>query len=456
MSIWSLLPAAISIGSQLINKPKKSDYTPNLDYLRRYISDLRGRQAGREVYHQAMQPALRTIGQQGRRMQRQIGYDVAKSGLGGSGIEAQQRLSAGRDVLSAMQEAGETATSAQLTESRRLGRQAENVQMQVGAEEERARQNYEQAKSQWQKNLVTTGANLAASGIDKYVAGLKTAKETAQGVNFAFKQAEAGGTLPEGVTTVEQYVQHAKGLGVTPDQLLKIGGIQTTAEDPISRAMTDDEIRERGFDPAPEGFQYKISHTGTVSLIGKTPKTGTPSGSPVIRELTQMNNVNALTVDYENWFVDNSETMTDKEFTQYQKQYAKAEQREEKAGKLTLKKEDAERSLQTTFSMLGKINSNPDQLTKVANLINQAAEGSDVTAELSDEIYTLFETGNVKGIVLNVGGTVTNIDLSKATVGQLTQLTSQYMGRINKAISSRAGFENTQRIPANLRPSNWD
>ena len=277
MSIWSLLPAAINIGSQLINKPKKSDYTPNLDYLRRYISDLRGRQAGREVYHQAMQPALRTIGQQGRRMQRQIGYDVAKSGLGGSGIEAQQRLSAGRDVLSAMQEAGETATSAQLTESRRLGRQAENVQMQVGEEEERARQNYEQAKSQWQKNLVTTGANLAVSGIDKYVAGLKTAKETAQGVNFAFKQAEAGGTLPEGVTTVEQYVQHAKGLGVTPDQLLKIGGIQTAGADKITTVETT-------YDETGKGTTVHRTASGeTVKTVTKDPTPEKPKDPKAVR-----------------------------------------------------------------------------------------------------------------------------------------------------------------------------
>ena len=297
MSIWSLLPAAISIGSQLINKPKKSDYTPNLDYLRRYISDLRGRQAGREVYHQAMQPALRTIGQQGRRMQRQIGYDVAKSGLGGSGIEAQQRLSAGRDVLSAMQEAGETATSAQLTESRRLGRQAENVQMQVGEEEERARQNYEQAKSQWQKNLVTTGANLAASGIDKYVAGLKTAKETAQGVNFAFKQAEAGGTLPEGVTTVEQYVQHAKGLGVTPDQLLKIGGIQTAGADKITTVETT-------YDETGKGTTVHRTASGeTVKTVmkEKTPvKPKDPKAVRVTEEFDESGNKTITEFDKDN------------------------------------------------------------------------------------------------------------------------------------------------------------
>lgn len=133
---WQLLAAAApyaikGVGQLLgVGKPKKEDYMPDTSYMDKYIANIRSRQAGRDVYHQAMQPALRTIGQQGRKMQRQVGYGVEKAGLTGSGIEAQQRLSAGKATLGAMQEASEKATAAQISESRRLGTEADKMTMQ--------------------------------------------------------------------------------------------------------------------------------------------------------------------------------------------------------------------------------------------------------------------------------------------------------------------------------------
>ena len=76
---WQLLAAAApyaikGVGQLLgVGKPKKEDYMPDTSYMDKYIANIRSRQAGRDVYHQAMQPALRTIGQQGRKMQRQVG-----------------------------------------------------------------------------------------------------------------------------------------------------------------------------------------------------------------------------------------------------------------------------------------------------------------------------------------------------------------------------------------------
>ena len=133
---WQLLAAAApyvtkGVGQLLgVGKPKKEDYMPDTTYMDKYIANIRSRQSGREVYHQAMQPALRTIGSQGRKMQKQIGYGVEKAGLTGSGIEAQQRLSAGKTTLTAMQEASEKATAAQISESRRLGTEADRMTMQ--------------------------------------------------------------------------------------------------------------------------------------------------------------------------------------------------------------------------------------------------------------------------------------------------------------------------------------
>jgi hypothetical protein len=57
-------------------------------YLKRYMADLRGRSADRARTELAMRPALRAIGAQQRQGQRQLAYQSAQQGLGGSGIEA--------------------------------------------------------------------------------------------------------------------------------------------------------------------------------------------------------------------------------------------------------------------------------------------------------------------------------------------------------------------------------
>ena len=164
---WQLLAAALPYAAQAvgqyITRPREEEYKPQTGYMKKYLSYLRGRQAGREVQHMAMQPALRSIGAQGRKMQRDIGYQTAKAGVAGSGIEAQQRLSAGQMTLQAIQEAGEKATAAQMVESRRLGERAEEVTAKIGAEETRAQQAYQTAQSQWKRQMVATGVQAAGA-----------------------------------------------------------------------------------------------------------------------------------------------------------------------------------------------------------------------------------------------------------------------------------------------------
>jgi len=186
MPAWSLLASAIPYAAQAagqyLTKPKAEEFKPQTGYMKKYMSYLRGRQAGREVYHMAMQPALRAIGAQGRRMQRDIGYQAARSGVAGSGIEAQQRLSAGQMTLQAIQESGEKATAAQMVESRRLGEKAADVTARIGAEEERAQQAFKTAKTQWQRQMISTGVQAvgAVAGAAITQAGqLKSAKSRA-------------------------------------------------------------------------------------------------------------------------------------------------------------------------------------------------------------------------------------------------------------------------------------
>ena len=204
---WQLLaaalPAAAKIAGTALSKPRQEDYKPQTDYMKKYLSYIRGRSSDREVMHQAMQPALRVAGKQGRQMQRQVGYDVAKSGLGGSGIEAQMRLSAGQQTQEALATATDKAVAAQTAETARIGQQAAGITAQIGAEEARADQAFKSAESQWKRQLagdvIGAGASLASAGISQY------------GENIAgFRQAVMDGSVPAG-TTYSQFKGMAKG-----------------------------------------------------------------------------------------------------------------------------------------------------------------------------------------------------------------------------------------------------
>ena len=204
---WQLLaaalPAAAKVAGTALSKPRQEDFAPQTDYMKKYLSYLRGRTSDREVMHLAMQPALRVAGKQGRQMQRQVGYDVAKSGLGGSGIEAQMRLSAGQQTQEALATATDKAVAAQAAETARVGERAAGITAQIGAEEARADQAFKSAESQWKRQLTSDViggvASVASAGIAQY------------GQNIAgFRQAVMDESIPAG-TTYSQFKEMAKG-----------------------------------------------------------------------------------------------------------------------------------------------------------------------------------------------------------------------------------------------------
>ena len=157
---WQLLaaaiPAATKFATAALNKPKKSDYKPQTKYMEKYVSHLRGQQSSNAVFEQSMRPALRNIGAQSRKTQQQIGYNVQKSGLAGSGIEAQQRLTASQGTQEALAGATEKAASAQTIANQQVGREAMKVSSQIEQERERSAQAYNQAMSQHKSAM--TGA----------------------------------------------------------------------------------------------------------------------------------------------------------------------------------------------------------------------------------------------------------------------------------------------------------
>ena len=206
---WQLLAAALPAAAKTVgtylNKPDQDDYKPQTDYMKKYLSYLRGRQANKEVMHMAMQPQLRAVGQQGRQMQQQVGYDVAKTGLTGSGIEAQMRLSAGQQTQQALSTATEKAVAAQGAENARLGEKAADLDARIGAEEQRSEQAFDTATSQWKKQLagdiIGLGASVASAGIQQGVANKGAYQQAVAGGQFEgsyadFKAAASAGTLP--------------------------------------------------------------------------------------------------------------------------------------------------------------------------------------------------------------------------------------------------------------------
>ena len=208
---WQLLaaalPAAAKVAGTALSKPRQEDYKPQTDYMKKYLSYIRGRSSDREVMHQAMQPALRVAGKQGRQMQRQVGYDVAKSGLGGSGIEAQMRLSAGQQTQEALATATGKAVAAQTAETARIGEQAAGITAQIGAEEARADQAFKSAESQWKRQLTSDviggAASLASAGISQH-------GQNVEGFNAAKVAGDIGADV-----TYNQFIQQAK-TGVIP------------------------------------------------------------------------------------------------------------------------------------------------------------------------------------------------------------------------------------------------
>jgi hypothetical protein len=180
---WQLLaaalPAAAKLAGTYLQKPDKKDYQPQTDYMKKYLGYIKGRSAQREVMHMAMQPQLRAIGRQGREMQQQVGYTAERSGVAGSGIEAQMRLSAGQATQEAMTTATEKAVAAQAAETARLGEKAELVTAQIGAEEQRAEQAYDTAGRQWKRQMGAEALGLGASIAGAKITQAGQAKEAA-------------------------------------------------------------------------------------------------------------------------------------------------------------------------------------------------------------------------------------------------------------------------------------
>jgi len=311
---WQLIaaaaiPAVTSLISQGLNKPKKSDYAPQTKYMEKYLSQLRGKQTENEVFKMAMQPALRTIGAQGRKTSREIGYMTERSGLAGSGIEAQARLSAGQQTQEALAQATEKATAAQIGESRRLGEEATRVTAGIEQEKERAERAYQQAKrqhkTQMQQTLVQGVGAVAGAGLQaSYTAGQEASQlgmateMLGGGEDAALRIAEMKKTM--NVPDILKLVEHETGLlksaGGTREQyyqfLEETGGGGATDTAPITETGAGTSFfKENILNDLSSAQSLQDTPTQFASALDETIPTGeTPNlpGTPDPNRLAEM------------------------------------------------------------------------------------------------------------------------------------------------------------------------
>ena len=176
--LWSMLPSIVSAGVSIATRPRRRDYMQDTSYIDKYIANLEGRRASREVEQMAMRPALRAIGTQAAQQRRQVEYESAKYGVRGSGIEAQQKLSVGQQAISAAQDVGERAGAMQIQEGRRIEDYIQQLTMQKGMMEERGRREFQQARRQSRAEIIGGVAQIgvaAGAGIAQNIAAKKAA-----------------------------------------------------------------------------------------------------------------------------------------------------------------------------------------------------------------------------------------------------------------------------------------
>ena len=284
---WSLIiPAAGNLLMSYMNKPSKSDYdidVPETDtrYAERYMANLRGRAQSGEVYRGAMQPQKRQIGQQGRKMQKQVGYDVARMGMEDSGIEAQYRLSAQQQTSEALQRASEGAMAQQISESRRLGEKADEVQMQIGQSKAEHRQRVEAAKLQSEQAYKT------AKG--KWQTGMwQSAIQSAASIGMDYMQ-QAQSFKDATALLGDDLVKKLTDEGFSQAQIANIAGNQKLMEVTTNPALQSIFDAQKAATPT---TPVTTTTTPTTPVTTTTPGGGTPSPDWHYSEQAEISDLN--------------------------------------------------------------------------------------------------------------------------------------------------------------------
>lgn len=199
-ALLPLIPGAIKLGSDIINKPKEEDYEANTQYLERYINNLKG--ANRGTGERVTRPLFNKVRAQNRATGRKIQSAVGRGDLSSS-EEAQLQISAGQASTGALQKVGEKAADIQTQVNLDTGKQVAGVLAQIAGIKEQARLNFKKAQRDYKKQISSDLLGLAGTAV---MGGLGRMADTKK----AFDSATASG-LFEG--TLDEYKQAAEGMG---------------------------------------------------------------------------------------------------------------------------------------------------------------------------------------------------------------------------------------------------
>ena len=362
---WSLIiPAAGNLLMSYMNKPSKSDYdidVPETDtrYAERYMANLRGRAQSGEVYRGAMQPQKRQIGQQGRKMQKQVGYDVARRGMEDSGIEAQYRLSAQQQTSEALQRASEGAMTQQISESRRLGEKADEVQMQIGPSKAEHRQRVEAAKLQSEQAYKT------AKG--KWQTGMwQSAIQSAASIGMDYMQ-QAQSFKDATALLGDDLVKKLTDEGFGPKQIIDISRNQKLMEVTTNPALQSIFDAQKAATPT---TPVTPTTTPATPVITTTPGGGTPSPDWHYSEQAEISDLNDDVAIYKTKEEQDADA-------HYKAKYAKEEEKrkQENLKKIAETKKDTEKDVTTVKKDTGtSLTPAQKKAEKIANTKKRADE----------------------------------------------------------------------------------
>ena len=177
MPVFSLLPfakPAFNIAQSLLSKqkkPKREDFIPSTDFIRRFVANLRSRKESSEIQNLLLQPELRRIGAEGRSAFRDIEKSFARVGAP-EGAIAEARTGIARTTITGISEATGKARALQLQENRRLEERIDRALLQEGRIQSFGDLSFRRAETGFEESERRRKIGLLGGVVDLAVAGL--------------------------------------------------------------------------------------------------------------------------------------------------------------------------------------------------------------------------------------------------------------------------------------------
>jgi len=205
---YPLIQTAVSAGTQLLNKPKK--HTPNLDWMNKYINQMKGQRSSNATFNTIMQGGGKQIAQNSERARLENEFDNYRYGTGGSGIDAEKNISNFQEANRAGADLTQRAGEIRSQENKYYTDKISEAEMMKEKAISEAKERYKVEKDNWNKNWIGAGIQSAGSFA---AAGL----QNMAGWNNAYDLAK----MEDKTLTMEGF----KAMGKTPEVAAQAFGI---------------------------------------------------------------------------------------------------------------------------------------------------------------------------------------------------------------------------------------